>query len=187
MKIVLIGDSIRMGYQELVRQRVAPRAEVWGPDENCGHTLMIRDNLVQWAIAPEPDVLHFNSGIWDLGWDAGTQAPRMTIRAYVRNLKLIVRALQERTRARLIFATTTPFLKPMSANVPRERCVVAPVVARYNGAAVELMHEFAVEINDLYGTVMDAGVHECLGEDRLHMAPRGNEVLAEAVARSVLG
>lgn len=38
-EIVLIGDSIRMGYEPVVRAALAGRATVWGPETNGGHTV----------------------------------------------------------------------------------------------------------------------------------------------------
>lgn len=34
-KIVLIGDSIRMGYDKYVKEALAGTAEVYYPSENC--------------------------------------------------------------------------------------------------------------------------------------------------------
>ena len=42
MKIVLIGDSIRMGYQPLVAAK-CKAFNVWGPAENCRHSLWALD------------------------------------------------------------------------------------------------------------------------------------------------
>jgi len=36
--VVLVGDSIRMGYQAEVATRLADIAEVWGPEENGGNS-----------------------------------------------------------------------------------------------------------------------------------------------------
>ena len=92
MKIVLVGDSIRMGYQPFVQEKVGDRAEVWGPAENCRHSLVHRETLTAWAIETKPDVYHFNCGIHDLVFpDAGQ---RFTVSGYVRNLKLIVKRLK---------------------------------------------------------------------------------------------
>ena len=33
-RVILIGDSIRKGYQEIVRQELVGEVEVWGPEEN---------------------------------------------------------------------------------------------------------------------------------------------------------
>lgn len=185
MKIALLGDSIRGGYAPLVREALRDRAEIWWPQENCGHSLAHRENLDRWYIEPEPDVIHCNSGIWDFGWDPCTAAPRILQRAYARNLKLILKALRHRSDAILIFATTTPFLRPVDAAVPRARCRVPPVVSRYNRVALKVMEEFGVAVDDLYEAVLQAGVGRCVGEDRIHMSPYGNRVLADTVVAAL--
>jgi lysophospholipase L1-like esterase len=184
MRVVLIGDSIRMGYMHEVRGRLGSRAEVVWPEANCGNTMLIRENLRAWVIDRDPDVVHFNAGIHDLGWMPDERTPRFTISAYRRHLRIIVQRMREGTSARLIFATTTPFLIPLDDR-PKARCRIAPVVGRYNGAAVKLMRELDVAINDLYQAVVDAGVCECLGRDKIHMTDYGSTVLAGQVVSSL--
>ena len=185
-KVVLIGDSIRMGYQDRVRQIVGARAEVVAPDANCGNTMLVRENLGPWVIDRAPDLVHFNCGIHDLGWMAGEKVPRFTIGAYVRNLRIIVSRMKESTRARLIFATTTPFLIPCIAEVPKAKCRSAAIVGRYNAAAARLMRRLGVPVNDLNRVVVRAGLHACLSDDKIHMTAEGNEILAQAVAAAIL-
>ncbi len=185
MKIVLVGDSIRMHYEPMVRRKVGKRAEVWGPEENCRNSLLHREKLGPWAIESRPDIYQFNCGIHDL-IHCPDSAPRVTQREYVRNLKLIVRRLKAETNARLIWATTTPMLTPRD-ETPKEQCRLDPIVERYNAAALSVMEQNGIEVNDLYRAVLDAGVFECLREDKAHMAPYGNEVLSEAVVRFILG
>jgi lysophospholipase L1-like esterase len=184
---VLIGDSIRMGYESLVRDELKGRTEVWATTENCGNSMRIRENLKAWAIDPKPDIVHFNAGIHDLGWLSGESVPRFTIAAYLRNLRLIVERLQKETRATLIFATTTPFLKPCDPALPKDQCVSATIVARYNRAAVRLMRQKGLRINDLYRVIEKAGVAACVCDDKIHMSDRGNRLLAGAVARCIRG
>lgn len=183
VKIVLVGDSIRMGYQPFVQQKVGSRAEVWGPAENCGHSLVHRESLAAWAIETKPDVYHFNCGIHDLV--PIDSARRFALSGYVRNLKLIVKRLKGETRARLIWATTTPMLVPRDGVTPKSRCRLDRDVQRYNAAALAVMNDNAIEVNDLYQAIMDAGVEECLSDDKCHMAPKGNEVLSDAIVRFI--
>ncbi len=184
MKIVLIGDSIRMGYMQGVRRRLGTRAEVTWPEANCGNSMQIRENLRQWAIDPRPDIVHLNAGIHDLGWMPEETVPRFTVGAYVRNLRIIIDRLRDGTDAHIIFATTTPFLIPLGP-APLDNCRPAPIVESYNTGAVKLMRKKGIEINDLYGAVMEAGVKECLSEDKIHMNDTGNAVLAEQVAEAI--
>jgi hypothetical protein len=185
VKIVLVGDSIRMGYQPLVQRKVGQRAEVWGPAENCRHSLVHRESLTAWAIEARPEVYHFNCGIHDLV--LLDPAPRFTVSGYVRNLKLIVRRLRAETRARLIWATTTPMLVPRDGVTPKQECRLDPDVERYNAAALRVMKDAAIEVNDLYRAVVEAGVYECLSDDKCHMTAYGNEVLSDAAVRFILG
>ena len=185
MKIVLVGDSIRMGYQPFVQNKVGDRAEVWGPEENCRHSLVHRESLAAWAVETRPDVYHFNCGIHDLvPFDS---APRFTLGGYVRNLKLIVKCLKAQTDARLIWATTTPMLVPRDGVTSMADSVLDPDVIRYNAAALDVMQRAGIEVNDLFQAIMDAGVRECLSEDKVHMSERGNDVLSDAVVRYILG
>jgi len=184
MKITLIGDSIRMGYQELVRQKVGDRAEVWAPETNSGHSLLHRENFDAWYLEAAPDVIHFNCGIWDV-IELGDGERRFTMSTYLRNLELVVRRLKKDTKARLIWATTTPMLIPRD-DTPMDKCRVDPGIVQYNQAAVQLMRVNAVEVDDLFAVVAAADVCKCLAEDKVHMSEHGNEVLSDAVVRAIL-
>jgi lysophospholipase L1-like esterase len=186
-RVLLLGDSIRMGYQDGVKAKLKGKVEVISPAANCGHSLMLRETLSEWAIQHQPDIIHFNAGIWDLGRipGSGEGASRFTIAAYVRNLRLVLRRLQKDTNAILIFATTTPILDG-PPGVRKRSCVPSPLPARYNIAALSLMNQYGVEVNDLNKIVMDTGVYKCLSEDRIHMTRTGNSSLAAAVARAIL-
>jgi len=64
MKVVLIGDSIRMGYQPLVAEK-CKEIEVWGPGANCRHSLWALDHFGEWVANQNPDIVHVNIGIHD--------------------------------------------------------------------------------------------------------------------------
>lgn len=69
-QILLLGDSLRMGYEPIVRRMLEGRAQVSGPEENgrwAGYTL---NSLRFWIPnLPKPDIIHWNNGLWDLGDD----------------------------------------------------------------------------------------------------------------------
>ena len=64
--VVLIGDSIRMGYQDHVVSQLAGRAEVWAPEENGGDSRNVLAHLDQWVFVRQPDLVHVNCGLHDL-------------------------------------------------------------------------------------------------------------------------
>lgn len=56
--VVLIGDSIRMGYEDTVRRELGDAAEVWTPAENGGTSRNVLEHLEEWIISRSPDVVH---------------------------------------------------------------------------------------------------------------------------------
>ena len=68
-KVMLLGDSIRMSYQGLVTETLsADGHQVWGPPENCQFSLYTLASLGGWLTQfPDPDVVHWNNGLHDIG------------------------------------------------------------------------------------------------------------------------
>src|SRR4029079_8996969 len=67
-RILLIGDSIRVGYAPMVTKKLAGGAEVISPAEAVGDTTVVVKNLDTW-LALKPAVVHINSGLHDLKVD----------------------------------------------------------------------------------------------------------------------
>src|SRR5205807_5103849 len=68
-KVVLIGDSIRMGYAPLVAKRLEGKALIISAKANGGDSANLLKNLEEWAIKEKPAVVHFNCGLHDLKLD----------------------------------------------------------------------------------------------------------------------
>ena len=70
-KILLIGDSIRMGYCRFVRELMQGEAEVFYPEDNCRfaqYTLRgLQDWQAQLGLWNGVDLIHWNNGLWDVG------------------------------------------------------------------------------------------------------------------------
>ena len=64
-RVLIIGDSISMGYTEPVRKQLQGKAEVFRPKENCQHTAYGLSRIKAWLGNEKWDVIHFNWGIWD--------------------------------------------------------------------------------------------------------------------------
>jgi isoamyl acetate esterase len=76
--VILIGDSIRLGYQDVVRQKLAGTAEVWGPAENGGGSRNVLRHLDSWALEKTPAVAHLNCGLHDVKQEFGHCFPLST-------------------------------------------------------------------------------------------------------------
>ena len=184
-KVILIGDSIRMGYEPLVREMLTGTAEVWGPDGNGGDSRNVLAHIDAWAVEREADVVHFNCGLHDLKVlaDGSHQVP---VDEYVRNLRDIIGRLRGGTTARLIWATSTPVHDERHRARPgSEFTRLQKDVETYSRKALEVVNAAGLVVNDLHDVIERAGLAGCLSPDGVHMTERGNRLLAETVASIV--
>ena len=107
-EVILIGDSIRMGYQGIVGKELEGAAEVWGPDENGGTSANVLAHLDEWVLPRKPSVVHVNAGLHDLKKEFGAEEAAVPLAQYRANLEEIFGKLLDGTEARLVWATTTP-------------------------------------------------------------------------------
>lgn len=108
MNVLLIGDSIRMFYENDVKKRIGDEYEIYTPEENCRFSSYVLNSLRFWLTNyPKPDIIHFNAGLWDAAILYRKDGCFTGIDEYVANMKKILRELKN-TGAKVIFATTTP-------------------------------------------------------------------------------
>ena len=184
-QVLLLGDSIRMFYQDRVRELLGEDYNVSAPGENCRFAAYTLNSLRMWLPEfPKPDIIHWNNGLWDTAVIYAEDGCFTPLDEYVRTLERILRRLRQ-TGAEIIFATTTPThpgkeawtteMPPKHANAD---------IRRYNEAAVELMRREGVRVNDLYARVCD-DIENYVCEDWIHPSENGIETLAQAVAASI--
>ena len=94
-RIMLIGDSIRNSYEPLVAEILGAEGhEVWGAPGNSQFTLFTLASLGSWLTAfPEPDVVHWNNGLHDIGHNPNRAPVQMPLEVYSGNLRFIGRHL----------------------------------------------------------------------------------------------
>jgi lysophospholipase L1-like esterase/dienelactone hydrolase len=185
-KVVLVGDSIRMGYAPVVARLLAGKAIVISAEANGGDSANVRNHLQEWVVREEPDIVHFNAGLHDLKVSRQTRQFQVPVDQYEANLRGIVQAIRNGTSARLIFASTTPILDERHARRDVEFDRFENDVGRYNQAALRVMEDLGIPINDLHWIVEKGGAGALLDKDGTHYTPEGYEMLAEAVADCVL-
>jgi lysophospholipase L1-like esterase len=183
-KVVLIGDSIRMGYAPLVAKGLDGKAIVVSPARNGEDSGNVLRNLDEWIIKEQPDVVHINAGLHDLKLKDGSyQVPLVE---YEKNLKTILARIRKETKAKIIFATTTPILDDLHAQRKASFDRLEADVQKYNAVAVSLMKQAGVPINDLHKLVESRGREKLIGGDGTHYTPEGYAVLAAAVTDNVV-
>lgn len=183
--VVLIGDSIRLGYAPMVAEQLKGVATVVSVPENGGDSSNVLEHLDAWAVAPKPAVIHFNAGLHDLRTDSKTGTRQVELDAYRANLEKVVARLKGKTSARLIFATTTPVIDARhQANKAFVRHEAD--VREYNKVALEVMKATpAVAIDDLHGVAERIGVEGALVADGVHFTKAGSLALADQVTSKV--
>ncbi len=184
-RVVLVGDSIRIGYAPFVAKRLDGKAIVISPAPNGQDTGNVLRNFEEWVLNEKPDVVHINAGLHDLKLkDRSYQVPLVE---YEKNLRMILERIQKETKAKVIFATTTPILDNLHAQRKAGFDRLEADVQKYNIAAVSIMKPARVPINDLHKLVEGAGKEKLISSDGTHYTQEGYEMLAAAVTDSILG
>lgn len=177
-RVLLIGDSISMGYTFPVRKMLAGKANVHRVPENGGDTARGLEKLDQWLGDKPWDVIHFNFGLHDLkrlrdgAYDVrGTQV--RSVEDYAKNLDALVVRLKK-TGATLIWATTTPVPAGARGRMKGDE-------VRYNAAAARVMKRHGVQVNDLYGYILPNLAKAQRPRD-VHFPGKGSDMLGRRVA-----
>jgi hypothetical protein len=105
-RVLLIGDSISIGYTLPTRKLLEGKANVHRIPANGGPTKNGVANIEEWLGTGKWDVIHFNWGIHDLKFmpDGKRQVEAADYEANLRSLVATLKA----TGAKLIWASTTP-------------------------------------------------------------------------------
>ena len=183
-RVLLIGDSISMGYTVPVRAQLAGKANVHRPLENCGDTARGVKSLDKWLGTGKWDVIHFNFGLHDLKYldAAGQLAPPdkgkqvASLGDYEKNLRAIVARLKQ-TGAKLIFATTTQVPSASAGRVEHDEL-------RYNEVAVRVMKELGVAVDDLHALVAKRQ-EKIQRPHNVHFTDEGYALLADQVVAHI--
>jgi lysophospholipase L1-like esterase len=176
-RVLIIGDSISMGYTLPVRKLLEGKANVHRIPVNGGPTKNGTANIAKWLGDGKWDVIHFNWGIHDLKImpDGKRQVEPAD---YEKNLRELV-AKMKATGAKLIWATTTPI--PEGKMSPDRKF---GQVKEYNDIAAKVMSENGIATNDLNAHITPQFDRLSISKD-LHYTKEGSEFLAKKVAAEI--
>ena len=185
-KVFLLGDSIRMGYDEFVRELLEDTAEVFYPEDNgrfAGYTYI---NIPLWKnLAGDPgevNVVHWNCGHWDCAHFFKDTEPYSTVEEYTVWLRRVHDCIRRSfPNAKVIFATTTGVAPGRYEQMASPRS--NEEIAAYNTAACQVMAELGVPVNDL--AALAAGFPLDCFADEVHFTTAGYRLLAERVADKI--
>lgn len=187
-RVLLLGDSIRMGYQDDVKALLADRADVFFPEHNGRDTTYTLHDANQWFIHNgKVDIIHWNNGYWDMNIEAPMTEPLRPLPEYRYQLQRLIDLLKTQTK-HLMFATSVPIERQ---GVSQDNTGIGALihydnqwVQDYNQAAVAVMNENQVPVDDLYKFCLPAP-HYYKKADHLHLTPAGYEAVAGEIVRQI--
>lgn len=191
--VLLLGDSISIGYTRAVRTALAGKANVYRPlrgqnPDNCGDTSTGLSRIDAWLGERKWDVIHFNWGLWDLCYRnpasrnqgnrdkvSGTLSTPLDV--YARNLETLVVRLQA-TGAKLIWASTTVIPEGEAGRFVGDD-------EKYNAVAARVMQRHGIPTNDLFALTKGLAGKHSLKEGDVHYTPEGYIKVAAQVAAAI--
>lgn len=186
--VLIIGDSISIGYTPYVKRQLKDEASVSRNPGNAAHTGTGLAKIDAWLGGTRWDLIHFNWGLHDLCYrnpNAKQQGHRdkvngtltTTLEQYEQNLDQLVIRLAK-TGARLVWASTT--LVP-GGEVGR----IAGDEKKYNEVAARVMKKHGIATDDLH--TLSAGLASDLfaKPGDVHYKPAGYQKLGTQVAESI--
>ena len=186
-RVLLIGDSISIGYTLPTRELLKGKVNLHRIPTNGGPTIKGLHHIESWLGKKKWDVIHFNWGLHDLkhmGPNGENLFPKekggkvqVSLEDYEKNLDRLVQRLKK-TGARLIWRNTTP-VPPGS----KGRYVGDSI--RYNAAAERVMIRHGVPTHDLF-TMSRERMKEIMLPANVHYTKDGSKALAESVAKIIL-
>ena len=187
-KVLIIGDSISIGYFPFVKEALKDKADLVHNPGNAQATQKGLKELDTWLSAEKWDIIQFNWGLWDLAYrnpESKIQGNRdkvngkvtSTPEVYRRNLETLVARL-EKTGAKLIFVSTT--------YVPSgDEGRFAGDDVKYNSIALEVMKKHNIPVNDLYATSVGVHAKYGLGANNVHYSAEGYQVLSKQIVKGL--
>lgn len=155
-KIVLIGDSIRMGYDKYTKLAFEDVAEVYYPSDNCRFSAYILRHLHDWkkeqGCGDDVDCVHWNVGLWDCITmpDGQLHTPIEIYKYYLERVCNRIKHLFP--KAKVIFATSTPVVEERFIGECKR---YNKDIEQYNAAAIEIVSKYGFEVNDFYAITKD--------------------------------
>jgi hypothetical protein len=175
-RVLLVGDSIALGYFKDVQQDLAGKAY-------CGRytTSMFLGNpdyvgeLELLLKRYNFSVIHINNGLH--GWD-------YTEDQYRQSLPKVMKVLAKYGRgAVIVWATTTP---RRNAQNPAQLADNNNRVLERNRIAADYMGRHGIAVDDLYNLVADHPEYYNLPQDATHFNPQGRAVEGKQVSDAIL-
>ena len=141
--VLLIGDSIRIGYGRAVKSTLEGKANVYYPEDNCRFASYVLRYIEEYKwIVPEGkvDVLHWNTGLWDC-LRLYEEDPHTPLDVYAYYIERICKRIKNHyPDTTVIFATSTSV---QSERMLKDFKRYNEEIEAYNEVAVSIVKKYA--------------------------------------------
>ena len=184
-RILIIGDSISIGYTPFVAEMLKGKAIVQRPEGNCGSTILGLQQIDSYLGNEKWDIIHFNWGLHDIrrmdsegNFTPDNQGNRqVSTTEYKGNLVKLVNRLKE-TGASLIWCSTTPVPDACDFRVAGDEVM-------YNNIALDVISDLHITVDDLHAAMLSR-LSDFQNHHDVHFNEQGYRYLAGFVAKSIL-
>lgn len=187
-KILIIGDSISIGYTPFVKEALKDQAIVKHNAGNAQHTGTGLLKLDKWIGDENWDIIQFNWGLWDLCYrhaNSKVQGNRdkingkqtFSVEEYEKNLRELVLRLKK-TNAKLIFVTTTYVPDGEAGRVTGDDL-------KFNKVAKKVMKENYVLVNDINKSSKKIHKKHKKADGDVHYTKEGYKLLSETILETL--
>ena len=183
-RVLIIGDSISIGYTLPLRAALKGVANVHRPPTNCAHTWRGLEKIDEWLGDGKWDLIHFNWGLHDLKYvdqegrlalpPEGKQVS--TLEEYGKNLDKLVQRLRQ-TGAKLIWRPTTPVPEGAAGRIPAD-------LPKYNQVARKVTDRYGIGVDDMNAFIAANNIPHSR-PDNVHFSKEASTQLAENSAAAI--
>ncbi len=181
-KVLIIGDSISLGYTPYVQGALVGQYKVEHSPDNSRNSTNTLENLDSWlAEMGQYEIITWNNGMWDCkNFGAEPQDLKTTPEQYESNLIAIAQKLKA-TGSRIIFFTTTYIPDPQDGLLDKG------YENQLNEIAKRVLPPLGVTVYDLgaLSLTMPPTMREWGGKD-IHYNPQGSMYLTDFVVAAIL-
>lgn len=184
-KVILFGDSIRLGYEGYVTNALEGIVEVYKSKDTAAFSQYMLRWVGEWKrkenYPDDVDLVHWNVGLWDvlriMGDDTFTTPEyyAYTLKRLYQRLKVLFPC------AKQVFALSTAVIEE-GYEPPYQR--FNSDIEQFNKIAVEVLSPLGVEINDLY-TLTKNAPSECRSDMTHFYKPEGIKLIGDAVLKII--
>jgi lysophospholipase L1-like esterase len=185
-KILIIGDSISIGYTPFVKDYFEGKAVVFHNPGNAQHTGTGLEKIEEWIGDEDWDIIQINWGLWDLCYrhpaskvqgnrDKVNGKVTFSVEEYAANLEALITLIKSKSKAKLIFVTTSYVPEEEAGRFVKD-------AQKYNKAAKKIMKKHDVIVNDIYKPSKSIHAKHGKGSNDVHYTEKGYQELAAVIS-----